>query len=230
MCLQQRAGGRTDISLSYYVLRLCRRRSRSRHFQFIIVETTQLIFYKLEWGLICENEINRSSIKKANNVINVCSNIVPTFLAETLLGHINHSSLTSSHLSPSISSMSSRVIMPSPRTICNRPSGLNRSWPPRCFLCSSATSISTRTVLVSTWFGFFLRKHIIISDFLLLGCKNYSCYTTKSLIFISHICNIPIPTYLYIYSHVHTQRYALECGLGFCKALCQKYLNYYKRH
>lgn len=63
------------------------------------------------------------------------------------------------HLSPSISSMSSRVIIPSPRMMCNRPSGPNSSWPPRCFLCSSATSINTRTVLVSTWFGFFLRKN-----------------------------------------------------------------------
>lgn len=58
--------------------------------------------------------------------------------------------LTVAYLRPSISSMSSKVIMPSPRKMCSRPSGLKRSWPPRCFLCSSATSISTLTVLVST--------------------------------------------------------------------------------
>lgn len=68
------------------------------------------------------------------------------------------------HLSPSISSISSRVIMPSPRMMCSRPSGLKRSWPPRCFLCSSATSINTRTVRVSTWLGFFLWKNLPSKD------------------------------------------------------------------
>lgn len=65
------------------------------------------------------------------------------------------------HLSPSISSMSSRVIIPSPKKICKRPSGPKSSCPPKCFLWSSATSIKTRPVLVSTWLGFFLQRNII---------------------------------------------------------------------
>ena len=60
------------------------------------------------------------------------------------------------YLNPSISSISSSVIIPSPRMMYRKPSGPKSSCPPRCFLWSSATSRNTLAVRRSTWWGFFL--------------------------------------------------------------------------